>query len=127
MKSILIAFIAFTLSCFSYFGFAQEVEHFEGKPSPTLEAALANLTQFNAELEVLIEQESLSPEDHHQIHELTYTLENAMKRLNEEQLRLSELLEEVHLASERADSETVKASGSAFLKGTAPLMKSPSE
>ena len=127
MKSILIAFIAFTLSCFSYFGFAQEVEHFEGKPSPTLEAALANLTQFNAELEVLNKQESLSPEDHHQIHELTYTLEKAMKRLNEEQLRLSELLEEVHLASERADSDTVKASGSAFLKGVTPLMKSSSE
>ena len=32
-------------------------------------------------------------------------------------LRLSELLEEVHLASERADSETVKARGSAFLEG----------
>ena len=127
MKLFLIAFTAFTLSCFSCFGFAQEVDHFEGIPSPTLEAALANLAEFNAELEVLIGQESLSPEDHHQIHELTYTLENAMKRLNEEQSRLSELLEEVHLASERADSETVKARGSAFLEGSAPLMKNSSE
>ena len=51
MKLFLIAFTAFILSCFSCFGIAQEVDHFEGIPSPTLEAALANLAEFNAELE----------------------------------------------------------------------------
>ena len=48
-------------------------------------------------------------------------LENAMKKLNEEQLRLSEILEEVHLASERGDTETVQVNGRAFVEGTKPF------
>lgn len=98
-------------------------DHFEGEPSPTLEAALANLAEYNGRLAVLVEQDSLSAEELHQVHELTYTLENALERLDIERARLAELLEEVHQASERADGDTVKASGRAYLDGSAPLTR----
>ena len=98
-------------------------DHFEGEPSPTLEAAMANLDEYNARLAVLVERDSLSAEELHQVHELTYALENALERLELERARLAELLEEVHQASELADGDTVKASGRAFLDGTAPLTR----
>lgn len=98
-------------------------DHFEGEPSPTLEAALANLAEYNARLATLVDQDNLSAGELHQVHELTYTLENALERLDSERARLAELLEEVHQASERADVDTVKASGRAYLDGSAPLTR----
>lgn len=98
-------------------------DHFKPQPSPTLEAALSNLSEFNPQLATLLEKETLSPQDLNQVHQLTYTLENALERLESERARVAELLEEVHVASERADSATVKASGRAYLDGTAPLTR----
>ncbi|BEH15553.1 DUF6746 family protein [Marinobacter shengliensis] len=96
-------------------------DHFEAKPSPTLEAALDNLAEYNPKLAALVEKESLNPEDLNDVHQLTYTLEQALEKLGEEKDRVAALLEEVHLASESADAETVKRSGKAYLEGTAPL------
>ena len=104
--------------------FAEErPDHFKPQPSPTLEAALANLSEFNPQLAALLEKDTLSAQDLNQVHQLTYTLENALERLDSERARVAELLEEVHVASERADSNTVKASGRAYLEGTAPLTR----
>lgn len=97
-------------------------DHFEAKPSPTLEAALENLAEYNPRLAALIEKQSLSSEDLNAIHQLTYTLEQALATLGEEKDRVAGLLEDVHLASESADSETVKSSGNGYLEGTAPLI-----
>lgn len=97
-------------------------DHFEAKPSPTLEAALENLAEYNPRLADLIGKESLSPEDLNTVHQLTYTLEQALQKIGEEKDRVAVLLEEVHLASESADSETVKGSGKGYLEGTAPLI-----
>jgi len=70
-----------------------------------------------------VEKDTLIPEDLHRVHELTYTLEDALEKLGNEQARLAELLEEVHVASEHADGDTVKASGRAYLRGSAPLTR----
>lgn len=96
-------------------------DHFEGKPSPSLPVALSNLAEYNAQLATLLEQETLSPEDLHQVHQLTYTLENALEKLHSERARLADLLEEVHQASERGDKDSVAKSGRAYLEGSAPL------
>lgn len=96
-------------------------DHFEGKPSPSLEVALAHLTEYNQKLAELIAQETLSPGDLQQVHQLTYTLENALEKLGVERERLAELLEQVHKASEHADSQTVQSSGREYLKNSAPL------
>lgn len=97
-------------------------DHFEGKLAPTLEAALANLAEYNPRLAALVEKDTLAPEDLHRVHELTYTLENALETLASEHARLAEVLEEVHLASETNDPETVKRSGRAYLEHSRRLL-----
>ncbi|HEY7773612.1 MAG TPA: DUF6746 family protein, partial [Marinagarivorans sp.] len=62
-------------------------------------------------------------EDLNEVHILTYTLENALEKLGSEREQLAELLEQVHKASEGADSDTVKTSGRAYLQGSAPLQR----
>lgn len=96
--------------------------HFEGEASPTLQAALSNLTEHNMLLAEMLNRDSLTAHDLHQIHQLTYTLENALQKLGSERDRLAELLEQVHKASESADTDTIKSSGRAYLDGAAPLV-----
>jgi hypothetical protein len=96
-------------------------DHFKGKPAPTLEAALANLQEGNAQLAALLAQQSLSAKDLLHVHQLSYTLEVALAKLGAEQARLAELMEKIHLASERNDGKTVKSAGTAYLQGIAPL------
>lgn len=59
----------------------------------------------------------------HHIHELTYTLEEALKKIHTDLAEVAEVLEEVHLASEQADAETVKNSGQAYLKVTRTVVQ----
>jgi len=97
-------------------------DHFEGKSSPTLEAALASLAEYNPKLAALVEKDTLTPEDLHRVHELTYTLENALEKLASEHARLAEVLEAVHVASETNDPETVKRSGRMYLEHSRRLL-----
>ena len=121
MKAIkplaLAAALAFTLPVMA----EERPDHFEAKPSPTLEAALKNLAEYNPRLAEIVNKDTLSPEDLNNVHQLTYTLETALQKIDSEGKRVAEILEEVHLASESADSETVKKSGRDYLEGTAPL------
>ena len=43
--------------------------------------AVANFSEYNGKLEGLIQQEHLSPQDMHEVHMLTYTLENALAKI----------------------------------------------
>lgn len=94
---------------------SERPEHFEGKPSETLEQALANFSEYNGKLAEVLAQESLSPKDLQKVHKLTYTLENALEKIRAELGGLADTLEEIHLASETADSDTVRESGKAYL------------
>lgn len=98
-------------------------EHFEGKPAETLEQAVKNFSAANEELAVLLAREDLDAKDLHEVHKLTYTLENALERIREDLDRLAGTLEEVHLASEATDAETVKARGSEYLETARTLVK----
>lgn len=94
----------------------ERVEHFEGEPAQTLTEALDNLSTYNARLATIVDQESLSSQDLLEVHRLTYTLENALGKLREEMNDLAETLETVHLASERAQPDTVKTAGREYLE-----------
>lgn len=91
------------------------VDHFEGKPSETLEQAVRHLSEYSKQLESLVEGD-LSSADMGEIHQITYTLENALAKLDTDLNELAETLEEVHIASETADKETVKQSGKTYLE-----------
>lgn len=90
-------------------------EHFEGKPAPTLEQAVVNFSEYNVKLAELLAQETLTAQDLHEIHQLTYTLENALAKINEEFAGLANTLEAIHIASESNDPELLRVKGRAYL------------
>ncbi|MDZ7752782.1 MAG: DUF6746 family protein [Gammaproteobacteria bacterium] len=94
---------------------SDDVEHYEGKPAETLEQAVANFSEYNAKLAAVLEQKELTPQDLATVHQLTYTLENALERINHDFSALAETLEAIHLASERADAEGVGSNGARYL------------
>lgn len=95
-------------------------EHFEGKSAENLEQALTNLAEANAELEERLDGD-LSDEDMARIHELSYTMENALQRIQQDTESLAVTLEEIHLASERMDRSTVENQGPKYLEKARPL------
>jgi hypothetical protein len=95
---------------------ASEVDHYEGRKADTLAEAVTNLREYNARLEKLLDQEELSAADLEKVHQLTYTLENALKRINTELGGIAGDLETVHLASERQETDTVRSKGRAYLE-----------
>jgi len=95
---------------------SERVDHFEGEPARTLEEALANFSAANARLADLIAAERLDTQAVFEVHQLTYTIENALEKIREELADLAEVLEEVHVASEHNDGEAVKARGQAYLE-----------
>lgn len=97
-------------------------DHYQGKPAATLEQALTNLKEYNAKLAALVKKDGLSSEELGQVHQLTYTLENALEKLRDEHTRLAQVLEEVHKASEHAHVDTVKQSGRDYLKRVQKLI-----
>lgn len=92
------------------------VDHFEGEPSRTLEEALQNFSRANARLAEIIAQENPDAQAVFEVHQLTYTLENALEKIRDEMEELAEVLEEVHLASERNDGQTVSVRGKDYLE-----------
>ena len=115
--------LAFTCA---FVGVAQADEkynHFPSLEAPTSTVALCNLATFNEKLAAITNKDKLTTEDMVKVHELTYTLENAVIRLQAELQTIAADLEEVHLASERLDTTTIKQSGSAYLTATQLLLK----
>lgn len=98
----------------------QRPDHFKGLDAPTLEVAVANLTSYNQKLKQRLAGE-VGTEDMVAIHELTYTLENALETISNELQSIAELLEEVHVASETLDAKTAKSSGASYLQASEPL------
>lgn len=91
-------------------------DHFEGAASETLEQALTNFSETNARVAAILAQDALTLTDLATIHELTYTLENALERIDEEYAALQEQLEAFHLASEGADTGHARVLGQTYLE-----------
>ncbi len=98
-------------------------DHFKGKSANTLKEAVINFSEHNAKLEEILTKASFTPEELHAVHELTYTLEKALKKINEEFVELAETLEKVHVASETADTEVVKNQGLRYLETARQVIK----
>lgn len=100
---------------------ASDPEHFEGRPSETVTEAVENLNTYTNELVALTEAD-LGPAEMARVHEVTYTLENALARIDEEYDTIAVALEAVHQASERADADTVRAETGAYAEALSALM-----
>ncbi|GAB2915659.1 DUF6746 family protein [Rheinheimera gaetbuli] len=97
-------------------------DHFKGKPSDTLEQAVANFSEYNQKLKTVLAGE-LTPLAIAEIHELTYTIEVALEKIHAETAKLKDVLEEVHVASEHMDTATAKARGDVFINTAQTLVK----
>lgn len=98
------------------------IAHYKGEPSPTLEAAVKNLTEFNQKLEAILASDDLDIRKLAEIHQLTYTLENALERLDDELEAIAETLEEVHVGSETGKYDQVRKAGQEYLEHIRKLL-----
>ena len=91
-------------------------DHYEGEPSETLEQALTNFSGTNARIAKILAHDEVTLNDLAKIHEMTYTLENALERIDDEYAALQEQLEQFHLASEGTDVEHARGLGQTYLE-----------
>jgi len=78
----------------------EAVDHYAAEPSETLAEAVENFVTHNNRMAEVLARDPLTVADMEEVHELTYTLEIALAKINEELGALPPVLEEVHLASE---------------------------
>lgn len=124
MKNLMLSSLTCVALVFTTLAIAsdEQVQHFEGKPAKTLKQAVSNFSEYNNKLEQVLSGE-LTPEAMHEVHQLTYTLENAMGKLDRELEDMAERLETVHKASEQADPDTVKAQGAVYLEKSRTIIQ----
>ncbi len=100
---------------FSTYSLASErVEHFKGLPAPDLSTAVKNLSEYSDLLEKQLSAE-ITSNTLGEVHVLTYTLEIALEKINQELAQLADTLEEVHIASETNEPQAMADKGKEFL------------
>lgn len=104
---------------------SSRVDHYEGEAAESLSEALVHLAENNQRLAAMIDSEALTPAELNEIHQLTYTLENALERIRSEVVDIAQTLEEVHLGSEQADAQHVRERAQAYLDASRPLIGQP--
>ena len=97
-------------------------DHFKGLAAPDLQTAVANFSEYNNQLEKAFSGE-LTDADLTKIHELTYTLENALEKINIDLEELAETLEKVHIASETYNRDALKEAAPAYLDTARIIVK----
>lgn len=123
LNAFLVTILAFLIAAPLVLADEDRPDHFEGEPAETLEQAVANLSEYNARLKAIISKDDLSDADHAEIHELTYTLENALGKMREELDVMAENLEAVHLASEDRDSDVIREKAPTYLSVSQKLVE----
>ena len=101
----------------------ERADHFEGKPSETLQEAVANFSEGNQQLAELLASDELTNEQMGELHLLTYTIENALQKIDSEVEAMAVSLEEVHLGSETLDQQRVAENGAEYLEAAQTLVK----
>ena len=124
MKTKLL-FIATTLSMTATASAEERYDHFPSLEAADMKTAFCNIQSYNQTLASITAKETLSVEDMVKVHELTYTLENAIMRLQADLNQAAIDLEEVHQASERLEQSTIQTSGKRYLDATRQLLSGP--
>ena len=89
---------------------ADDVAHYEGKEFQSKKEAMQALTETSTKMAMIAAEETLDVAKMEEIHEISYTTENAVGYLNKKS-QLDELavkLEEVHLSSEDHSADDLR-------------------
>src|SRR5690606_30770368 len=78
--------------------------------------------EYSEKLRALLAKEELGAMELHEVHMLTYTLENALHKIQADLEQTAEVLEEVHIASETNKPEVVREKGQVFVETTSTLL-----
>jgi len=97
--------------------------HYSGEKAETLQEALKNLHEYSDKLGAIVHADSFGTDQLHSVHEMTYTLENALQTLEKELQQMTETLESVHIASEQGETSTVEEDSMIFLEKTRVLLQ----
>ena len=94
---------------------ANRIDHYEALPSNNLEEAVSNFSEYNHKLAAILTKGELDDEDLNHIHQLTYTLEVALEKIQFELGELADVLEELHVASETVQYDAALRYGQEYL------------
>lgn len=97
------------------------VSHYDHEPSETLAQAMDNFVTYNRKLADVMARNPLTADDMEEVHELTYTLEVALAKINEELGALPVVLERVHLTSEGDNPDALKGVTEVYLESATLL------
>lgn len=97
--------------------------HAKGLPAETTEQAVANLAEYNQKLAAVLAQQPLTLTALEEAHILSYTLEVALEKLSDDLEEAADLLEKMHVASERAQEADVLKYGNEYLAITQKIAK----
>jgi formate-dependent nitrite reductase cytochrome c552 subunit len=122
MKKLLIATITL-LSTIQVVNAEEKYSHFPSLQSADIHTAMCNIKNYNTKLAAITSKAELTTEDMVKVHELTYTLENAVNFLKVSLEQVSADLEDVHKASERLDQKIIKNSGKKYLDPTNKILE----
>ena len=125
MKQIktLIIYLLFTCVATGNAFAGERADHYKGKVPKSLDQAMSYLRSHNAQLNTLLKTEKLSPQQLDEIHQMTYTMENAIKKLKNEVTVISDSLEALHKASETGKTKITKNLGEKYLLLSKPLVE----
>ena len=98
------------------------VDHYQAKQADSVEETIANLREANAKLATLLAGE-VSDYDMHDIHSLSYTLEESLTRLIDEMKILLDTAEDLHFATEGLKRDAVIDYGEAYLTGVSKIIQ----
>ncbi|TQV81220.1 hypothetical protein FKG94_08945 [Exilibacterium tricleocarpae] len=91
------------------------IRHYKGADVGDYQQATSLLKTYNETLQAILKKETLTSTDAGNIHKLTYTLENALEKMRSDIVKTAEILEELHLSSERNDVDKMKKFGNDYL------------
>ena len=112
MKKIMMVMMAMVLFTPAVYAEEAHIDHYEGKEFKNADAAMDALIETSEKMAILAADENLDVAKMEQIHETSYTTEDAVALLEKEKKidtkELAEKLEEVHLASEDHEAEKLR-------------------
>ena len=114
--------LAFAPAAFADDKAPERVSHYQGKQANDVGEAIANLREGNARLKELLSG-GVSEYDMQDIHNVSYTLEEAVARLREELGVIADDLENMHFYSEGYKRDDVLEYGNAYLNGIERIVK----
>jgi len=101
---------------------ASSSSHFKGEEINDLPKAVQIFSEQNKKFSAIIEKGSIELKEMGVIHQMTYSMENALKKIKKEVAEMEELLEEVHEASEHGENQKVIDDGKKYLEKAQTLI-----